>query len=43
MLPQVLPPVATIVKRSRLSEAKIVRILKEHEAGEATKEICNRR
>jgi putative transposase len=30
------------VKKSRFSEAQIVGILKEHEAGEATKEICRR-
>ena len=31
-----------ILKKSRFSEAQIVGILKEHEAGEATKEICRR-
>lgn len=30
----------TILKQSRFSEAQIVGILKEHEAGVATKEIC---
>jgi putative transposase len=30
------------VKKSRYTEAQIVGILKEHEADEATKEICRR-
>ena len=30
------------MKKSRFTEAQIVGILKEHEAGEATKEICRR-
>jgi hypothetical protein len=30
------------VKKSRYTEAQIVGIFKEHEAGEATKEICRR-
>jgi len=30
------------LKKSRFSEAQIVGILKEHEAGEATKQVCRR-
>jgi putative transposase len=40
--PEALASKESIVKKSRFSEAQIVGILKEHEAGEATKEICRR-
>jgi putative transposase len=40
--PETLASKESIVKESRFSETQIVGTLKEHEAGEANKEICRR-
>jgi putative transposase len=40
--PEALASKESTVKKSRFSEAQIVGILREHEAGDATKEICRR-
>lgn len=36
-------PKETDVRKSRFSEAQIIAVLREHEAGTATTEVCRRR
>lgn len=38
--PEALASKESVVKKSRFTEPQIVGILKEHEAGEAIKDIC---